>query len=137
MNSGKVSSSPPPECARVDASSTTWSTPSAAPRDCILIIGFQAQGTLGRKLLDGYEHVKIYGERHRVRCCVRHINGLSAHADYREILEHLSPLASTTQGVYVVHGEENASMRFADRLVEAGFRNVEVPLYKEEFTLRG
>jgi metallo-beta-lactamase family protein len=106
------------------------------PEDCILIVGFQAEGTLGRKLLEGYETVKIFGERRRVRCRVRHIDGLSAHADSRELLEHLSPLAATTKQAFVVHGEENAAMRFADRLLDAGFRNVEVPLFREKFTLR-
>jgi len=106
------------------------------PEDCVLIVGFQAEGTLGRKLIEGYEQVKIFGERHRVRCRVRHINGLSAHADYREMIEHLRPLARTVQQVFVVHGEERASMQFADHLHDAGFRGVEVPLYKEKFTLR-
>jgi metallo-beta-lactamase family protein len=105
------------------------------PQDCILLVGFQAQGTLGRKLLEGYEYVKVFGERHRVRCRVRHIDGLSAHGDYREMVEHLTPIAATTKQVYVVHGEENAAMRFADHLLDAGFKNVEVPLYKEEFSL--
>lgn len=106
------------------------------PEDCILIVGYQAQGTLGRKLLEGYEYVKIYGERHKVRCKVHHIDGLSAHADYREMLEHVRPLARTTKQVFVVHGEENPALKFADHLLDAGFRSVEVPLYKETFTLR-
>lgn len=106
------------------------------PEDCVLIVGFQAQSTLGRRLLEGYETVKIFGERHKVRCRVRHINGLSAHADAAELLEHLRPLVGRAQRVFVVHGEENAAMRFADRLLDAGFGDVEVPLHKETFTLR-
>lgn len=106
------------------------------PEDCILIVGFQAEGTLGRKLIEGYEHVKIFGERHRVRCRVRHIDGLSAHADSRELIEHLEPLATTTQKTFVVHGEERAAMQFADHLIDAGFRGVEVPLHRETFVLR-
>ena len=105
------------------------------PEDTVLIVGFQAQGTLGRKLLEGYEYVKIYGERHRVRCQVRHINGLSAHADYSEMLGHLKPIAKTTKRVFVVHGEEDPAMKFADHLTDAGFKNVEVPLFREQFQL--
>ena len=105
------------------------------PEDVVLIVGFQAQGTLGRKLLEDYAVVKIYGERHEVQCRVRYIDGLSAHADRKELVEHLSPFASEVRRVFVVHGEENASMQFADHLLDAGFRSVEVPLHKETFTL--
>ena len=104
--------------------------------DTVLIIGFQAQGTLGRKLLEGYERVKVFGQPYDVRCRVRAINGLSAHADWRELVEHVSPLAATCRRAFVVHGEEHAAMKFADRLAQAGFEDVEVPLYKEQFLLR-
>lgn len=107
----------------------------ARPEDCILIVGYQAQGTLGRKLLEGFEHVSVYGVRHGVRCQVRHINGLSAHADQRELLDHLAPLVPAAPRVFVVHGEENASARFADELRTLGFEDVEVPLHKERFRL--
>ncbi len=103
--------------------------------DCILIVGFMAEGTLGRKLLERYDYVKIFGERHLVRCRVRHIDGLSAHADYQEMLDHFAPIATQVEQAFIVHGEESASMRFADRMIDAGFRSVEVPLYKEEFVL--
>lgn len=105
------------------------------PEDVVWVVGFQAQGTLGRKLLEDYAMVKIYGERFEVQCRVRYIDGLSAHADCKELLDHLSPIASTTRQAFVVHGEENASMQFADRLLDVGFPSVEVPLHKETFTL--
>ena len=105
------------------------------PEDTILIIGFQAQGTLGRKLVEGYERVKVFGQPLDVRCRVRTINGLSAHADWKELLEHLRPLAPTCERVFVVHGEEDAAMQFSARLEQAGFGSVEVPLYKERFVL--
>jgi metallo-beta-lactamase family protein len=106
------------------------------PEDCVLIVGFQAQGTLGRKLIEGYEQVKIFGERHHVQCRVRHIDGLSAHADRRELVDHLRPLTESVEQVFVVHGEERAAVRFADHLLDAGFRSVEVPLYREGYKLR-
>ncbi|MGK0220172.1 MAG: metallo-beta-lactamase family protein, partial [Planctomycetota bacterium] len=104
--------------------------------DTILITGFQAEGTVGRKLLDGYEFVKIFGQRVSVRCHVEHINGLSAHADGNELIEHLAPLAATTEQVFVVHGEEDPAQRFADRLWQAGFKDIRVPIYKERVELR-
>lgn len=105
------------------------------PEDCVLIVGYQAQGTLGRKLLEGLQHVNVYGVRHAVRCQVRHVNGLSAHADQRELLDHLEPLVPSVRRVFVVHGEEHAAACFADELRTLGFGNVEVPLHKERFDL--
>ncbi len=106
------------------------------PHDCILIVGFQAEGTLGRKLLEGYDNVKIFGERMPVLCRVRHLNGLSAHADHKELLAHLKPLVNTVKQTFVVHGEECACAHFADHLAGAGFAQVEIPVHKEKFTLR-
>jgi len=106
------------------------------PEDTVLIIGFQAQGTLGRKLIEGYDRVKVFGQPMEVRCRVRTINGLSAHADWAELIEHVTPLAPTCERAFVVHGEEDAAMKFSDRLERAGFEHVEVPLYKERFVLR-
>src|SRR5690606_28438875 len=75
------------------------------PEDCVLAVGFMAEGTLGRKLVDGDEHVPILGERYRVRCKVRSIRGLSAHADWQELVRSLQHLAPTAKQVFVVHGE--------------------------------
>ncbi len=103
--------------------------------DCVLIVGYQANGTLGRKLVEGFEHVKLFGERHRVRCKVRSMGGLSAHADYNELLENEKHLAMRARCAFVIHGEEKPALMFADRLLDVGFRNVEVPVKREEFVL--
>jgi metallo-beta-lactamase family protein len=103
--------------------------------DCVLMVGYQATGTLGRKLLDGYEGVKVYGERYAVRCKVRSMPGLSAHADYQELLASTGHLAKSARGTFVLHGEEDASSIYADRLTQAGFRNVEVPVRGERYVL--
>lgn len=105
------------------------------PEDCLLAVGYMAQGTLGRKLVEGYNTVRIFGERYRVRCKVRSISGLSAHADYAEMLNSYRHLAKGCERVFVVHGEEDAAMQFAERLVDEGFRQVDVPVRKEEFTI--
>ena len=98
------------------------------PADIVLAIGFMAKGTLGRKLVDGYETVPILGERHRVRCEVRSIGGMSAHADRNELLAALTPLVGKVRRVFVVHGEEDAACHFADALRDAGFAHVDVPV---------
>ncbi len=104
--------------------------------DCVLMVGYQATGTLGRKLLDGYEQVRVLGDRLPVRCRVRAVGGLSAHADYNELMEHTDHLAAAAECVFVVHGEEDPAMIHADRLRDAGFGNVEVPVRTQRFVLR-
>lgn len=105
------------------------------PEDCVLAVGFMAEGTLGRKLVDGFEHVPIFGERYRVRCKVRQIRGLSAHADWRELISALRPLAPTCRHAFVVHGEETPALKFCDRLRDAGFEQVTAPVQRQKFEL--
>jgi metallo-beta-lactamase family protein len=95
--------------------------------DCVLLVGYQAHGTLGRRLLDGERTVNIFGEPHDVHCKVRSMPGFSAHADWRELLAAARPLASRCQQVFVVHGEDEPAEAYAGRLRNAGFRSVVVP----------
>lgn len=95
--------------------------------DCVLLVGFQAHGTLGRRLLDGQQQVNIFGEPHDVRCKVRAMPGLSAHADWRELMQATRPLAGRCKQVFVVHGEDEPAEAYAGRLRSAGFASVVVP----------
>ncbi len=97
------------------------------PQDCVLLVGYQAQSTLGRRLLDGETTVKIFGELHTVRCKVRSMPGFSAHADWRELLASARPLADRCRQAFVVHGEDAPAEAYAARLRNAGFREVVVP----------
>jgi metallo-beta-lactamase family protein len=96
-------------------------------QDCVLMVGYQAHGTLGRKLQQGDEAVNILGERYDVRCKVRTMAGLSAHADWRELLDNSKHLAGRCRQVFVVHGEDEPAETYADRLRDVGFADVVVP----------
>jgi metallo-beta-lactamase family protein len=98
------------------------------PADCLLIVGYQAEGTLGRRLLEGAREARIYGELYPVRMKVRKMNGFSAHADRNEIISFLKPLAGSVKTVFVVHGEEGSLDALAARLAGAGFKDVVVPV---------
>ena len=74
-------------------------------RNTILITGFQAENTLGRKLVEKWPEVKIFGEPMRVRAEVKSLQALSAHADERELLAWMKPLAGSLKKVFLVHGE--------------------------------
>jgi metallo-beta-lactamase family protein len=75
------------------------------PRNTVLITGFQAENSLGRKLLDGQKDVNILGEPHRVRAEIYKLNELSGHADQRELLEWMEPVVKGLKHVFLVHGE--------------------------------
>jgi metallo-beta-lactamase family protein len=94
------------------------------PRNTVLITGFQAEHTLGRKILDKWPEVPIFGEMYRLRAEVSKINELSGHADQRELLEWLRPIAKGLKKVFLVHGEVRQQEAFK-RVVEATF-DVEV-----------
>jgi metallo-beta-lactamase family protein len=86
----------------------------------LVIVGFQAVGTLGRRLVEGDRTVKIYGEKIAVRAKVFTIGGFSAHADQSLLLEWLGHFQNPGMPVYVIHGEPNTSESFAS-IVAARF----------------
>jgi metallo-beta-lactamase family protein len=75
------------------------------PRNTVLITGFQAENTLGRKLVDKWPEVKIFGEPMRVRAEIDSLQALSAHADQGELLAWMKPLAGTVKKIFLIHGE--------------------------------
>ncbi len=96
------------------------------PRNTILIVGFMAQGTLGRALADRRPQVKIFGEPHAVRARVKILNAFSAHADYVEIGDWVSRLdLGRLKGIFLVHGEPGAQAHLAEHLRARGVRRVE------------
>lgn len=79
----------------------------------VLVTGFQAQGTLGRRLVDGARRVRIFGEEIPVRADLYTIGGLSAHADQRGLLAWLGRFQAPPRRVFIVHGERSAAEAFA------------------------
>ncbi len=83
------------------------------PECSILITGFQAERTLGRRLVDGAKQVKIFGQDIRVRAAIYTIGGLSAHADQADLLNWLRHFEKMPEKIYVVHGESSNSAALA------------------------
>jgi metallo-beta-lactamase family protein len=96
-------------------------------RNTILFVGYQAENTLGRRLVGGAKKVKIFGDEFNVRAEIQVANGFSAHADRRELLDWVSSVKENLKGVFVVHGEEQAALSFADALRAMGGFTVTVP----------
>lgn len=88
------------------------------PECAIVIIGFQAEGTLGRRLVDGVKRVRLFGEDIRVRARIHTIGGLSAHADRDDLLHWLRGFARPPAHCFVVHGEAQTAQGFAQTVRE-------------------
>ena len=101
----------------------------ALPRqECgVLFTGFQAEGTLGRRIVDGAKSVSLFGEAVPVRAKVFTLGGLSAHADQAALLAWLDAIRRPPQQTFVVHGEESTALAFADVLTAKRGWNVSVP----------
>jgi metallo-beta-lactamase family protein len=91
------------------------------PKNTVLITGFMAEHTLGRKLVDKWPEVPIYGESVPLRAEIVKLNELSGHADQHELLEWMAPIAPGLRRVFVVHGEPAAQAVMA-REIEKRFR---------------
>ena len=85
-------------------------------------MGYQAHGTLGRALLEGAEHVKLFGEEIEVKAEICRLPGISGHADREGLLRWIQAFEKKPQQVFVVHGEDSVCDLFAERLqTEFGF----------------
>jgi metallo-beta-lactamase family protein len=102
---------------------------------CVLIVGFQAEGTLGRRLVDGARSVRLMGEEVPVRARIYTIGGLSAHADRDALLGWLGHFSKPPRQVFAVHGEDEVAQNFAvDLNAKFKWRAV-APAAGEEFDL--
>jgi metallo-beta-lactamase family protein len=88
-------------------------------RSTVLLVGYQAAGTRGRSLVDRTDELKIYGQYVPVRARIVQLDGLSAHADYAEIIDWLRASKLSPKRVFVTHGEPTAADAMRRRLVDA------------------
>jgi metallo-beta-lactamase family protein len=96
------------------------------PRNTVLIVGYQAEGTLGRRLVERRPEVRILGQMVPVKAEIVVLNGLSSHADHPGLMAALTPLAESAQRVRLVHGDPERSAALAEGLRAAGFSDVAI-----------
>ena len=101
----------------------------------VVFVGYQAAGTLGRRVADGEKQVKVLGQWIPVRCRTEKIGGFSAHADWKEVLRWLEDMPSPPRRVFVTHGEPDAAEAMAGHLRDRFGWQIEVPQYGEKFEL--
>ncbi|MCK4773007.1 MAG: MBL fold metallo-hydrolase, partial [Candidatus Latescibacteria bacterium] len=105
------------------------------PRNTVLMVGYCAPHTLGRRLIEKHPVVRILGQEYRRRARVEQIDGLSTHADRDELLEYMRGMSSPPRTVYIVHGDEPQSLAYASHLRREGFRDIRVPREGEIYDL--
>lgn len=101
------------------------------PNNTILIVSWQAPDTLGRRLAERAEEVKIFGEVYRRRAEVATIGGLSAHAGQDFLMEYALSARHQLKHLYLVHGEEKPALALKEKLLAAGIRHISYPQFKE------
>ncbi len=99
------------------------------PENTLLFTGFQAVGTLGRKLVEKPTEVRILGQTIPVRAQIEKINGFSAHADQKELLQWIAGIANPIKKVFIVHAEKSTAHEFAAVLSNKLKSEVMVPHY--------
>jgi metallo-beta-lactamase family protein len=104
-------------------------------RNIVLFVGFQAEHTLGRRLVEGEREVRIFGNRVERRAEVEVIGGYSAHADQHELRAWVKRLGGPIRRAFVVHGEPDAAEAMAAILREEGVKDVTVPALGQAFDL--
>ena len=105
------------------------------PRNTVLVTGFMAQDTLGRKLVEKWQEVLIFGEPMRVRAEIASLDELSGHADQQELLQWVKPLAASLRKVFLVHGEPAQAGTLAKLLHSTYGLEVAVPQPGQSFDL--
>ena len=104
-------------------------------RNAVLIVGYQAEHTLGRRIAERRRRVRIFGDEYRLRARVEVIDELSSHADSDGLVDFAEGLSRYPERTIIVHGSEEQSLGLARRLTENGFENVSVPVDGETFEL--
>jgi metallo-beta-lactamase family protein len=105
------------------------------PESTVLFVGYQADGTLGRIILEGAPSVRIHGQQYPVRAKIVQLPGLSAHADRDEILRWFNVLKTQPRHVFITHGEASAAENFREYLTEKTGFEASVPNYGESVRL--
>ncbi len=104
------------------------------PESTVVFVGFQAEGTLGRRLLDGAESVRLFGEEIAVQAKIVNFKGMSSHADREHLIEWIEQVSPKPRQVFIVHGESSVAELFSQTLQNKGF-SAHAPLLEEVYDL--
>jgi metallo-beta-lactamase family protein len=101
------------------------------PNNTILIVGYMAKHTLGRRIVERQRQVRIFGVERTLNARVEVINSFSAHADRDELMDFVERCGKELKGIFIVHGDEEQSLALAERITAQGYQGVVVPMPKQ------
>lgn len=104
-------------------------------KNTVMIVGFQAEGTKGRKLIEGVKEIKIYGRYYPVKAQIVELEGLSAHGDQEDLLQWLSQIEPKPEKIFLVHGETTALVVLKKKVEEKYNVYCEVPCIGQIFEI--
>ena len=108
------------------------------PESTILFVGYQAEGSLGRRLTDGIKRVKILGEEVAVRALIKQLDGFSAHGDYNQVLDWIGHIKmNDPKQIFLVHGESLAIESLGEKIKEEYKYNTYAPFYADTAHIDG
>ena len=105
------------------------------PNNTILFVGYQAPGTLGRKIVEGAKTVKIFGEEIAVNARIEYIEGYSGHADQEWLLNFVYSFKSKPKHIFLVHGEPEGQVVLQEKIMETTDIPVTIPSFGEKYEL--
>ena len=105
------------------------------PNSTILFVGYQAPGTLGRKIVDGAKTVKIFGEEIAVNARIEYIEGYSGHADQEWLMNFIYSFITKPKHIFLVHGEEESQDVLEKKIIDETGISVTTPEYGETYEL--
>ncbi|MCX2720102.1 MBL fold metallo-hydrolase RNA specificity domain-containing protein [Lentiprolixibacter aurantiacus] len=105
------------------------------PETEVLLVGYQAEGTRGRRLLEGEPEIKIFGKYYSVNAGIHHIQSLSAHADKSDLMKWLGNIKNIPEGVFLIHGEPEALQGFQSGIRDTMGWHPKIPGLNEAVTI--
>lgn len=97
------------------------------PRATVLFVGYQAEHTLGRRILEGHEVVKIFGDEYPVRAQIKRLGGYSGHGDHNDLVGFAHNMVSKPARTFIVHAEIDAAQKLQTSLAGIGLKDVAIP----------
>jgi metallo-beta-lactamase family protein len=105
-------------------------------KNLILFVGYAAEHTLARKIMDGNKKVRIFHDEYKVRAEIQQIDYFSGHADSNELMDYLQFIwPNRCKNIFLVHGEEDQALPFMEKLKNNGYENVQYPTLGQKFEI--
>jgi len=105
-------------------------------KNTILMVGYAEPNSIGGRIRGGAKTIKVFGEEYEIKADIVVMDSYSAHGDYNEMIKYLNCQSKDlVKNLYLVHGEYETQLKYKERLIENGFKNINIPKQGEEFEI--